>query len=86
MTLLLSNPISEIKLNNTSDNILDVAVKEKKGAVVMAIAENDRLLSQYNHKCLVNTNVNRVTVEIVMFFHLARETERDKPFLTYPWM
>ena len=51
VTLLLSHPISEITFNTTSDNILDVAVKEKRSTVVMAIAENDRLLSQYDHKC-----------------------------------
>jgi len=42
VTLLLSNDKSEITLNNTNDNILDTAVKEKKSAVVMAIAEHDR--------------------------------------------
>jgi len=42
VTLLLSNVKSEITLNNTNDNILDVAVKEKRSAVVMAIAEHDR--------------------------------------------
>lgn len=42
VTLLLSHPISEITFNTTSDNILDVAVKEKRSTVVMAIAENDR--------------------------------------------
>ena len=56
VTLLLSHPISEITFNTTSDNILDVAVKEKRSTVVMAIAENDRLLSQYDHKCLFNNN------------------------------
>lgn len=42
VTLLLSHDKSEITFNNTSDNILDLAVKEKKSAVVMAIAEHDR--------------------------------------------
>ena len=42
VTLLLSNVKSEITLNNTNDNILDAAVKEKRSAVVMAIAEHDR--------------------------------------------
>lgn len=42
VTLLLSNAKSEITLNNTNDNILDAAVKEKRSAVVMAIAEHDR--------------------------------------------
>lgn len=42
VTLLLSNVKSEITLNNTNDNILDAAVKEKRTAVVMAIAEHDR--------------------------------------------
>lgn len=42
VTLLLSNVKSEITFNNTNDNILDAAVKEKRSAVVMAIAEHDR--------------------------------------------
>ena len=58
VTLLLSNPISEITFNNTSDNILDVAVKEKRSTVVMGIAENDRLLSQYDYKCLINLRLH----------------------------
>ncbi|KAL9951418.1 hypothetical protein ACROYT_G044077 [Oculina patagonica] len=40
--LLLSIKGAEVTLNNTNDNILDAAVKEKKSDVVMVIAEHDR--------------------------------------------
>lgn len=40
--LLLSVSGSEVTLNNTNDNILDAAVKEKKSDVVTVIAEHDR--------------------------------------------
>lgn len=40
--LLLSDSTAQVTLNNTNDNILDAAVKEKRSDVVMAIAENDR--------------------------------------------
>ncbi len=40
--LLLSVKGAEVTLNNTNDNILDAAVKEKKSDVVMVIAEHER--------------------------------------------
>lgn len=42
VSLLLSDSKAEVTRNNTNDNILDAAVKEKRSDVVMTIAGNDR--------------------------------------------
>ena len=42
VNLLLSDSKAEVTRNNTNDNILDAAVKEKRSDVVMTIAGNDR--------------------------------------------